>query len=215
MSEDPRLVALAEANPAPIPMFLTCPGCGARHIDEGEFATKAHHTHACQSCGLTWRPAIVPTVGVRFLPGFKDALRAFDQQGEEVRQHQPRDRSTLDPDNATAPAALVTAGADPPWLDEAALIAEFAFLDDPSMETSWAAVVRAVHAFITAQAPSLRLLDIVSSQIDAARAEGRREAIEECKKIATAEIEPGGCLEGEIWIVRRILDRIGALAKEK
>jgi hypothetical protein len=22
----------------PIPMFLTCPGCGARHIDEGEFA---------------------------------------------------------------------------------------------------------------------------------------------------------------------------------
>lgn len=56
----------------PIPMFLTCPMCSARHIDEGEFATKPHHTHACQGCGLTWRPAIVPTVGVRFLPGFKN-----------------------------------------------------------------------------------------------------------------------------------------------
>ena len=41
------------------------------HIDEGEFATKPHHTHACQACGHVWRPAIVPTTGVRFLPGFK------------------------------------------------------------------------------------------------------------------------------------------------
>ena len=59
-------------EPVPIPMFLTCPLCGARHIDEGEFATKVHHTHSCQNCGLTWRPAIVPTVGVKFLPGFKN-----------------------------------------------------------------------------------------------------------------------------------------------
>jgi hypothetical protein len=55
----------------PIPMFLTCPKCNARHIDEGVFATKVHHTHSCQTCGLTWRPAVVPTVGVAFLPGFK------------------------------------------------------------------------------------------------------------------------------------------------
>jgi rubredoxin len=61
-----------ETTVEPIPMFLTCPSCGARHIDKGEFATKPHHTHCCQSCGLTWRPAIVPTVGVQFLPGFKD-----------------------------------------------------------------------------------------------------------------------------------------------
>lgn len=54
-------------DPVPIPMYLTCPKCGARHIDEGEFATKVHHTHECQSCGLTWRPAVVPTVGVQFL----------------------------------------------------------------------------------------------------------------------------------------------------
>ncbi len=56
----------------PIPMLLTCPSCGTRHVDKGEFATKPHHTHACQSCGMCWRPAIVPTVGVQFLPGFKD-----------------------------------------------------------------------------------------------------------------------------------------------
>ena len=56
----------------PIPMILTCPSCNARHIDTGKFATKPHHTHACQSCGTCWRPAVIPTVGVRFLPGFKD-----------------------------------------------------------------------------------------------------------------------------------------------
>jgi hypothetical protein len=57
-----------------IPMLLWCPSCGERHIDAGEFATREHHTHACQSCGVVWRPAIVPTVGVQFLPGFKDGM---------------------------------------------------------------------------------------------------------------------------------------------
>lgn len=56
----------------PIPMILTCPSCSERHIDDGEFADKPHHTHACQSCGMCWRPAIVPTCGVQFLPGFKN-----------------------------------------------------------------------------------------------------------------------------------------------
>lgn len=56
----------------PIALLLWCPWCNARHVDKGEFATKPHHTHACQSCGGVWRPAIVPTVGVQFLPGFKD-----------------------------------------------------------------------------------------------------------------------------------------------
>lgn len=60
------------AEPRPIPMRLTCPTCGALHLDEGEFATKPHHTHACQACGMVWRPAIEPTVGVRFLPGYKN-----------------------------------------------------------------------------------------------------------------------------------------------
>ena len=56
----------------PIPMRIICPDCKALHIDEGEFATKPHHTHACQECGAVWRPAVVHTVGVRFLPGFKN-----------------------------------------------------------------------------------------------------------------------------------------------
>lgn len=58
----------------PVPMLLVCPDprCGMRHIDEGEFVTRPHHTHACQSCGMVWRPAIGPTVGVQFLPGFKN-----------------------------------------------------------------------------------------------------------------------------------------------
>jgi rubredoxin len=53
-------------------MILTCPVCHARHYDDGEFAITPHHTHACQSCGFVWRPAIEPTVGVDFLPGFKN-----------------------------------------------------------------------------------------------------------------------------------------------
>ena len=52
---------------------MTKSACFERHIDEGKFATKPHHTHACQFCGLIFRVAIVPTVGVRFLTGFKNA----------------------------------------------------------------------------------------------------------------------------------------------
>lgn len=60
------------ADQRPIPILLWCPECGSRHIDAGVFASKPHHTHACQGCGHVWRPAIVYTVGVRFLPGFKN-----------------------------------------------------------------------------------------------------------------------------------------------
>jgi hypothetical protein len=74
-AERAAIVTLANEKPAPIPMFLTCPMCNTRHIDEGEFATKSHHTHSCQTCGLTWRPAVVPTVGVQYLPGFKDGVK--------------------------------------------------------------------------------------------------------------------------------------------
>lgn len=62
----------SEQPQAPIPIRLQCPECGTLHIDEGEFATKPHHTHACQHCGNVWRPAVVHTLGVRFLPGFKN-----------------------------------------------------------------------------------------------------------------------------------------------
>lgn len=58
---------------APVPMLLFCPQCCGQHVDEGLFEHKRHATHACQHCGLVWRPALVPTVGVQFLPGFKSA----------------------------------------------------------------------------------------------------------------------------------------------
>jgi len=63
-----------EAPLTPIPMLIWCPMCKTRHIDKGRFATHPHHTHSCQNkeCGLTWRPAIPPTVGVATLPGFLD-----------------------------------------------------------------------------------------------------------------------------------------------
>ena len=57
---------------APIPMLLWCPQCSERHIDEGVWADRHHHTHACQHCGHVWRPAAVATVGVQYLPGFKN-----------------------------------------------------------------------------------------------------------------------------------------------
>lgn len=57
-------------------MLLWCPECGARHIDTGEFAEKPHHTHACQQCGMVWRPAIQNTKGVTFLPGFRNGGEA-------------------------------------------------------------------------------------------------------------------------------------------
>lgn len=55
---------------SPVPMLLWCPECNERHVDEGAFEHEVHHTHACQHCGHVWRPAVVTTCGVRFLPGF-------------------------------------------------------------------------------------------------------------------------------------------------
>ena len=69
-----RRLRAASIPDGPIPMILFCPMCNGRHLDVGEFATKSHHTHACQHCGVVWRPAIVPTVGVAFLPGFKNEV---------------------------------------------------------------------------------------------------------------------------------------------
>lgn len=67
-----------EIEDVPIPMRIPCPRCGVLHVDKGEYATKPHHTHACQSCGEVWRPALVATVGVQFLPGFKDGECGVD-----------------------------------------------------------------------------------------------------------------------------------------
>ncbi len=67
------------AEPAPLPMLLWCPACHARHIDDP--ARGAHKTHACQACGLLWRPALVATAGVEFLPGCRDVGGLDTQRG--------------------------------------------------------------------------------------------------------------------------------------
>lgn len=61
-----------DGAPKPVPMLLWCPECFTRHYDDGSWASHPHHTHACQACGFVWRPAVVATVGVRFLPGFRN-----------------------------------------------------------------------------------------------------------------------------------------------
>ncbi len=74
MSDDTDLYA-AWIDDTPLPLVMYCPA-GHQHIDEGEWATRPHKTHQCQFkvtqligghwglCGLEWRPADFPTVGV-------------------------------------------------------------------------------------------------------------------------------------------------------
>jgi len=69
-AETVREIRVADTNP--IPIRLRCPECHELHIDKGKWETIPHHTHACQHCGNIWRPAVVYTVGVQFLPGFRD-----------------------------------------------------------------------------------------------------------------------------------------------
>lgn len=70
---DDVLGAARSLMAVPHAVWLTCPRCNLQHVDEGEFKTKPHHTHACQGCGLTWRPMVGSSVGVQFLPGFKNS----------------------------------------------------------------------------------------------------------------------------------------------
>lgn len=51
----------------PIEMILHCPACHSQHIDEGEWATRAHHKHLCAVCRARWQPSLVDTVGVERL----------------------------------------------------------------------------------------------------------------------------------------------------
>jgi transposase-like protein len=74
-------VQLESRAEQPIPMLIHCPLCGKRHIDLGPFATEPHSSHACQHCGHVWKPALEPTVGVQFLPGYKDKGRVDLSEG--------------------------------------------------------------------------------------------------------------------------------------
>lgn len=43
------------AEAGPMAALLWCPFCNIQHIDEGEWATRPHHTHLCHACGEKWR----------------------------------------------------------------------------------------------------------------------------------------------------------------
>jgi hypothetical protein len=64
-----KLSAVAEL----LEILLFCPRCKEQHIDVGTFATKPHKDHACQHCGLVWRPCKQPSVGVQFFTGYRNA----------------------------------------------------------------------------------------------------------------------------------------------
>lgn len=68
------------ATREPVPMVLHCPKCGMQHIDgeeweddphdieQGQIRTwknEPHRSHLCHGCGTIWRPADVPTTGVK------------------------------------------------------------------------------------------------------------------------------------------------------
>lgn len=68
-----------ELESTPIDMVLHCPECGVQHIDApeetdpaswtaekyGNWTNPPHRSHLCSACGLVWRPADVPTNGVK------------------------------------------------------------------------------------------------------------------------------------------------------
>jgi hypothetical protein len=62
---------LAHFSPTrPIDMILFCPACGLQHVDEPDERTVGwenppHRSHLCHGCGHIWRPADVPTNGVK------------------------------------------------------------------------------------------------------------------------------------------------------
>ncbi|MDV3515216.1 hypothetical protein [Stenotrophomonas sp. C1657] len=74
----PKVVWEAQMRPAlqaaiaaqgPVPMVLHCPRCHLQHIDAPDERTPdwknpPHRSHLCHGCGLIWRPADVPTIGV-------------------------------------------------------------------------------------------------------------------------------------------------------
>lgn len=68
-----KLAELAKRNPPHLELLIHCPRCLKQHVDEGEYATAPHKSHACQFCGLTFQ-ASGPreSIGVQFFTGYKN-----------------------------------------------------------------------------------------------------------------------------------------------
>lgn len=73
-----RWGVFADELSKPIDMVLYCPRCRTQHIDAPEESIEGairggelfwdnppHRSHLCHSCGFVWRPADVPTNGVK------------------------------------------------------------------------------------------------------------------------------------------------------
>lgn len=56
-----------EGRSLSIEMVLYCPRCGTQHVDapDGEWTNPPHRSHLCHECSYVWRPADVPTTGVK------------------------------------------------------------------------------------------------------------------------------------------------------
>jgi hypothetical protein len=80
-------------TPILIPEILYCPKCNTQHIDEGEWATRPHKTHQCQSCFHEWRPFEWSTVGVQSHPSFDLITHLYRQQRFSEKTFGPGERS--------------------------------------------------------------------------------------------------------------------------
>jgi hypothetical protein len=74
-----RIVSRPDHAQDPINMILFCPNCGQQHLDRPDmpedgadwketdiaWTNPPHRSHLCHNCGHIWRPADVPTNGVR------------------------------------------------------------------------------------------------------------------------------------------------------
>lgn len=54
-----------EMEVVPLSLEMYCPKCGEQHVDEGEWSTREHKTHQCQSCMHEWKPFLVPSFGIK------------------------------------------------------------------------------------------------------------------------------------------------------
>lgn len=96
----------ADSQPAPIDMVLHCPKCGLQHIDAPEkidrrfaaidppaawamepWKNEPHRSHLCHGCGHIWRPADVPTNGVK-------AVKATGKADSPIAARTPADSVT-------------------------------------------------------------------------------------------------------------------------
>lgn len=95
-----------ELESTPIDMVLHCPECGVQHIDapegpsqrpgdspevatgmailDGAWTNPPHRSHLCSACGFVWRPADVPTNGVK----------AIKTKGQKDDTFEPRHSNT-------------------------------------------------------------------------------------------------------------------------